>query len=115
MVRFIRSTCPFGPGMLYLREAMLDAVVIADPVEDVLEGISITGPISELNAIIGQDGMNGVGHGRDQIAQELGHEVVIGGYATTNGDFRSLLVGVNRGDHFVYVGRVGTGYGAAKV
>jgi bifunctional non-homologous end joining protein LigD len=44
-----------------------------------------------------------------------GHEVVIGAYATTSGKFRSLLVGVNRGDHFVYVGRVGTGYGAAKV
>ncbi|WP_018902169.1 DNA ligase D [Rhizobium sp. 2MFCol3.1] len=41
-----------------------------------------------------------------------GHEVVIGAYATTNGKFRSLLVGVNRGDHFVYVGRVGTGYPA---
>ncbi|MBB3965789.1 DNA ligase D [Rhizobium metallidurans] len=44
-----------------------------------------------------------------------GHEVVIGAYAKTNGKFRSLLVGVNRGDHFVYVGRVGTGYGAAKL
>lgn len=44
-----------------------------------------------------------------------GHEVVVGGYAKTNGKFRSLLVGVNRGDHFVYVGRVGTGYGAKKV
>ena len=44
-----------------------------------------------------------------------GHEVVIGAYATTNGKFRSLLVGVNRGDHFVYVGRVGTGYGAKTV
>ena len=44
-----------------------------------------------------------------------GHEVVIGGYATTEGKFRSLLVGVHRGDSFVYVGRVGTGYGAAKV
>jgi bifunctional non-homologous end joining protein LigD len=44
-----------------------------------------------------------------------GHEVVIGGYATTNGKFRSLLVGVNRGRHFVYVGRVGTGYGAKTV
>ncbi|MDR6827957.1 bifunctional non-homologous end joining protein LigD [Bosea sp. BE271] len=44
-----------------------------------------------------------------------GHEVVIGGYAKTNGKFRSLLVGVHRGDHFVYVGRVGTGFGAAKV
>ncbi|MGL3606248.1 DNA ligase D [Rhizobium sp. G187] len=44
-----------------------------------------------------------------------GHEVVIGAYATTNGKFRSLLVGVNRGNHFVYVGRVGTGYGARVV
>ncbi|MGR9396461.1 DNA ligase D (plasmid) [Rhizobium leguminosarum] len=44
-----------------------------------------------------------------------GHEVVIGAYAKTNGKFRSLLVGVYHGDHFVYVGRVGTGYGAKKV
>jgi bifunctional non-homologous end joining protein LigD len=44
-----------------------------------------------------------------------GHEVVIGGYAKTSGRFRSLLVGVNRGQHLVYVGRVGTGFGAAKV
>ncbi|MBW9115624.1 DNA ligase D [Rhizobium cauense] len=42
-----------------------------------------------------------------------GHEVVIGAYATTSGKFRSLLVGVNRGSHFVYVGRVGTGYRAS--
>ena len=38
-----------------------------------------------------------------------GHEVVIGGWTTTNGRFRSLLVGVNRGGQFVYIGRVGTG------
>ena len=44
-----------------------------------------------------------------------GHEVVIGAYAKTNGKFRSLLVGVFRDDHFVYVGRVGTGYGAKTV
>ncbi|WP_311272149.1 MULTISPECIES: DNA ligase D [unclassified Rhizobium] len=44
-----------------------------------------------------------------------GHEVVIGAYATTNGNFRSLLVGVFSGKHFVYVGRVGTGYGAETV
>jgi hypothetical protein len=35
-----------------------------------------------------------------------GQEVVIGGWTTTNGRFRSLLVGA-RGDHFAYVGRVG--------
>ena len=44
-----------------------------------------------------------------------GHEVVIGGWSTTAGKFRSLLVGVHRGDHFVYVGRVGTGYSGDKV
>ncbi|MBI4697207.1 MAG: DNA ligase D [Gammaproteobacteria bacterium] len=44
-----------------------------------------------------------------------GHEVVIGGWATTGGAFRSLLVGVHRGAQFVYVGRVGTGYSGAKL
>ncbi|HEY5237642.1 MAG TPA: DNA ligase D [Rhizomicrobium sp.] len=44
-----------------------------------------------------------------------GHEVVIGGWADTSGQFRSLLVGVHRGKHLVYTGRVGTGYGQAKV
>jgi bifunctional non-homologous end joining protein LigD len=44
-----------------------------------------------------------------------GHEVVIGGWSTTEGRFRSLLVGVHSGDHLVYIGRVGTGFDAAKV
>jgi len=44
-----------------------------------------------------------------------GHEVVIGGWATTDGRFRSLLVGVNKGNHFVYAGRVGTGFGQDAV
>jgi len=39
-----------------------------------------------------------------------GHEVVIGGWASNGGSFRSLLVGVHRGSHLVYIGRVGTGY-----
>ena len=44
-----------------------------------------------------------------------GHEVVIGGWSETNGKFRSLLAGVYRGKHLVYVGRVGTGYGGEVV
>jgi len=44
-----------------------------------------------------------------------GHEVVIGGWSTTAGKFRSLLVGVHKDNHFVYVGRVGTGYSASKL
>ncbi len=44
-----------------------------------------------------------------------GHEVVIGGWTHEGGRFRSLLVGVYRGDRLVYVGRVGTGFGRDKV
>jgi bifunctional non-homologous end joining protein LigD len=44
-----------------------------------------------------------------------GHEVVIGGWTTTKGRFRSLLVGVHHDRQLVYLGRVGTGYGASKV
>jgi bifunctional non-homologous end joining protein LigD len=44
-----------------------------------------------------------------------GHEVVIGGYTTTNGAFRSLIAGVNRDGKLVEVGRIGTGFGRDKV
>ncbi|WP_431206419.1 DNA ligase D [Bradyrhizobium betae] len=44
-----------------------------------------------------------------------GHEVVIGGWKTTAGKFRSLMAGVYRGDHLAFVGMVGTGFGADKV
>ena len=44
-----------------------------------------------------------------------GHEVVIGGWSTTGSAFRSLLVGVHRAEHFVYVGRVGTGFSQTTV
>lgn len=44
-----------------------------------------------------------------------GHEVVIGGWKSNAGKFRSLMVGVPRGDHLAYVGVVGTGYGETVV
>src|ERR1700744_6676354 len=44
-----------------------------------------------------------------------GQEVVIGGWKTTNGKFRSLMAGVYRGDHLVFVGIVGTGFWQATV
>src|SRR5579871_1265222 len=57
------------------------------------------------------------GRGDDWIKSKCraGQEVVIGGWATTQGKFRSLLVGVYRGRHLIYVGRVGTGYSGAKL
>jgi bifunctional non-homologous end joining protein LigD len=44
-----------------------------------------------------------------------GHEVVIGGWNSNGSQFKSLLAGVYRGDHLVYVGNIGTGFGVEKV
>jgi len=44
-----------------------------------------------------------------------GHEVVLGGWKSTNGKFRSLMAGVYRGDHLAFVGMVGTGFGQDTV
>jgi bifunctional non-homologous end joining protein LigD len=44
-----------------------------------------------------------------------GQEVVIGGWKQTGQNFRSLMVGVNRGGHLVHVGSVGTGFGGEKL
>jgi bifunctional non-homologous end joining protein LigD len=44
-----------------------------------------------------------------------GQEVVLGGWKTTSGKFRSLMAGVYRGDHLAFVGMVGTGFGQDTV
>jgi bifunctional non-homologous end joining protein LigD len=44
-----------------------------------------------------------------------GQEVVIGGWKTTAGKFRSLMVGQHKGEHLAYAGIVGTGYSASIV
>ena len=44
-----------------------------------------------------------------------GQEVVLGGWKTTQGKFRSLMAGVYRGDHLAFVGIIGTGFGQDTV
>lgn len=44
-----------------------------------------------------------------------GHEVIIGGWNENNGKLRSLMAGVHRGAHLVYVGNIGTGFGEEKL
>jgi bifunctional non-homologous end joining protein LigD len=44
-----------------------------------------------------------------------GHEVVLGGYVTRTGAFRSLMAGVNRDGRLVHIGRIGTGFGRDTV
>ena len=50
-----------------------------------------------------------------KVKSRPGHEVVIGGWKTTSGKFRSLMAGVYDGDRLVYTGIVGTGYGRDTV
>jgi bifunctional non-homologous end joining protein LigD len=44
-----------------------------------------------------------------------GHEVVLGGWTTTDDAFRSLIAGVWRDGKLVHVGRIGTGFGREVV
>ena len=60
-----------GPWVLHLCQAVFNAVSSADPVKDVLDLMEIARPVSELDAIVGQNGMDGIGHSCDQITQEL--------------------------------------------
>ncbi|HTT43273.1 MAG TPA: DNA ligase D [Steroidobacteraceae bacterium] len=58
---------------------------------------------------------SGRGDGWIKAKCRAGHELVIGGWSATQGRFRSLLVGVYRAGRLIYVGRVGTGFGAAAL
>ena len=59
--RFLdRSIHPFdltvGPGMLHLGQPMLDPLFLADPVEDVMEGVFVVRHIGELDAVAHWEG-----------------------------------------------------------
>ena len=57
------------PWVLDLGEPMVDLMLAADPVEDVLEGVNVPLVVGEPDAIIGQHDVDPVGHGSDQVAQ----------------------------------------------
>jgi bifunctional non-homologous end joining protein LigD len=57
---------------------------------------------------------SGRGHGWVKSKCRGGQEVVIGAWWGDRNTLRSLLVGARKGEHLVYVGKVGTGYSAAK-
>jgi bifunctional non-homologous end joining protein LigD len=50
-----------------------------------------------------------------KIKSRAGQEVVLGGWKTTQGKFRSLMAGLYRGDHLAFVGIIGTGFGQDTV
>jgi hypothetical protein len=57
--------------MSHLREAVFDPVLTANAVEDVREGARVQGPVGELNAVVGQHGVDPIGQRLQQVAQEL--------------------------------------------
>ena len=61
---------PVGPGMIDLGEPVLDIVSPANTIEDVAgecpDGLSVR----KLNAIVGQDDLNGIRYGFDEIPRE---------------------------------------------
>lgn len=62
---------PVGPRMLNPSQAVFDAVFLADPTKDVMEGVSVRAAVGELDAVVGEHRVQGVWHRRDHIAQEL--------------------------------------------
>lgn len=65
---------PVGPGVIGFCEAMLDAAILAGAPEDVTDP-GLRDPlvaIDELDAIVGQDGVDPVGNGFDQNLEEGG-------------------------------------------
>lgn len=67
-----------GPRVLDLGQAVLNAALVTDPVEDMVEGIYVVGVIGELDTVVGQHRMDRIGHSLDQVAQELGGDHLAG-------------------------------------
>jgi hypothetical protein len=59
------------PRMPHLREAVFNPVLATNAVEDVREGVRIQGAVGELNAGVGQHGVDPVGQSLQQITQKL--------------------------------------------
>lgn len=63
-----------GPRMVGLCQAMLDPVGLADHAEahrPGVDGVSVPWLLGELDAVVGENGMDLVRHGLEQVLQEL--------------------------------------------
>lgn len=57
-----------GPGVLELGQAMPDAMLVADPIEDVVEGIFVASLVGELDTVVGQHRVDGAYRGSHPAA-----------------------------------------------
>jgi hypothetical protein len=63
-----------GPGVVWLGQAVLDPVGLADHVEphrSGTDGVSVPGLLDELDAVVGQDRVDAAGHSIEQEFEEL--------------------------------------------
>jgi len=83
--------------------------------EDVLESakkLSLEGIISKKLSAPYRSGRS---ENWTKTKSRAGQEVVLGGWKTTHGKFRSLMAGVYRDGHLAFVGMIGTGFGQDTV
>jgi bifunctional non-homologous end joining protein LigD len=83
--------------------------------EDVLESakkLSLEGIVSKK---LGAPYRSGRSDNWTKTKCRAGQEVVLGGWKTTQGKFRSLMAGVYRDGHLEFVGIIGTGFGQDTV
>ena len=65
-----------GPGVVDFGQHVLDGVLQADAVEDVREGVAVPLVVAELVTVVGEHGVQLVGHGSDQVAKELAASIL---------------------------------------
>ena len=80
-----RAVHPFdlavGPGVIGFRQPVLDPVCVADHVKahgSRIDCVPVSRLLGELYAIIGQDGVDVIGHGFEQVLKELPRGLAIG-------------------------------------
>ena len=79
--------------------------------EEVLQSASKLGLEGIVSKKLASPYRSGRSESWTKAKSRAGQEVVLGGWKTTNGKFRSLMAGVHRDDHLAFVGMVGTGFG----
>jgi hypothetical protein len=85
-----------GPRLVGLGQPVLDVVGFADHVEahrPRVDGVAVPGLVCELDAVIGQFGMDPIRHGFEQVLQELPSvflSAVAASWATANSAVRSM-------------------------
>jgi hypothetical protein len=56
-----------GPGMVGCGQPMVNTMLMTDTIKDMVQGIDIAHPIGKLDAVIGEQRVDLVGHGSNQV------------------------------------------------